>query len=118
MIPIILISAAVIGVTAGVSLTAMFWEDIKQFLKDTLEEIKRLADRFVKGCKVFLRRVKRSFVTLVNVIAYYYRKRNHVWECISYQEELEESQVPPEILEKADYDSELDITDELKMQLM
>ena len=62
MIPILLIAAAVIGVTAGVSLTAMFWEDIKQFLKDTLEEIKRLADRFVKGCKVFLRKVKRSFV--------------------------------------------------------
>ena len=70
MIPIILIAAAVIGVTAAVSLTAMFWEDIKQFLKDTLKEVKRLADRFVKGCKVFLRRVKRSFVTLVNVIAY------------------------------------------------
>ena len=118
MIPIILIAAAFIGASAAVCLTAMFWEDIKQFLKDTLKEVKRLADRFVKGCKVFLKRVKRSFVTLVNVIAYYYRKRNHVWECISYQEELEESQVPPEILEKADYDSELDITDELKLQLM
>ena len=56
MIPIILIAAAVIGASAAVSLTAMFWEDIKQFLKDTLEEVKRLADRFVKGCKVFLRR--------------------------------------------------------------
>ena len=118
MIPIILIAAAVIGVTAGVSLTAMFWEDIKQFLKDTLEEIKRLADRFVKGCKVFLMKVKRSFVTLVKVITYYYSKRNHVWERISYQEELEESQVPPELLEKAGYDRELDITDELMLQLM
>ena len=118
MIPIILIAAAVIGVSTAVSLTAIFWEDIKQFLKDTLEEIKRLSDRFVKGCKVFLRKVKRSFVTLVRVITCYYSKRNHVWERISYQEELEESHVPAELLEKADYDSELDITDELKLQPM
>ncbi len=118
MIPIILIAAAVIGVTAAISLTAMFWEDIKQFLKDTLEEIKRLADRFVRGCKVFLRKVKRSFVTLVNVIACYYTKRDQIWERIAYREELEESQVPTELLEKAGYDRELDITDELKMKLM
>ena len=118
MIPIILIAAAVIGVTAGVSLTAMFWEDIKKILKDTLEEIKRLADRFVKGCKVFLRKVKRSFVTMVKVITSYYSMKNHVWERICYQEELEESQVPPEILVKTDYNSDLDITEELKLQLM
>ena len=40
MTPIILIAAAVIGVTTAVSITAVFWEDIKLFLKDTLEEIK------------------------------------------------------------------------------
>ena len=117
MISILLIAAAVIGVTAAVSITAVFWEDIKLFLKDTLEEIKRLADRFIKGCKVFLRKVKRNFVTMVKVITSYYSKKNHVWERICYQEELEESQVPPEILVKTDYNSDLDITEELKLQL-
>ena len=117
MIPIVLIAVAIIGATA-VGMTAIFWEDIKQFLKDTLEEIKGLADRFIQGCRVFLRKMKRGFVTLVNVIAHYYTKRDQIWERISYREELEESQVPPELLEKAGYDNELDITDELKLQLM
>ena len=54
---------------------------------------------------------------MVKVITSYYSMKNHVWERICYQEELEESQVPPEILEKADYNSDLDITEELKLQL-
>ena len=117
MLPIILIATAIIGVTAA-GIAAMFWEEIKQFLKDTLEELKQLAVRFVQGCKVFLRKVKKGLHTTVKLIASYYSKKDNLWERISYQEELEESQVPPELLERAAYDSELDITDDLRMQLM
>ena len=116
MIPIILIATAIIG--AAVGLTAIFWEEIKQFLKETLEEIKAIASRFIQGCRVFLQKVKKGFVTLVNVIACYYTKRDQIWERIAYREELEESQVPTELLARAGYDRELDITDELKLQLM
>ena len=116
MIPIILIATAIIG--AAVGLTAFFWEEIKQFLKETLKEVKELASRFIQGCRVFLRKIKKGFVTLVNVIAYYYTKRDQIWERIAYREELEESQVPPELLARAGYDRELDITDELRIQLM
>ena len=116
MIPIILIATAIIG--AAVGLTAFFWEEIKQFLKETLEEVKDFKSRFIQGCRVFLQKVKKGFVTLVNVIACYYTKKDQIWERIAYREELEESQVPPELLEKAGYDRELDITDELTLQLM
>ena len=116
MLPLILIATAIIG--AAVGLTAIFWEEIKQFLKDTLKEVKELSSSFIQGCRVFLQKVKKGFATLVNVIACYYTKRDQIWERITYREELEESQVPPELLEKAGYDRELDITDELKLQLM
>lgn len=51
MIPIILIATAIIG--AAVGLTAIFWEEIKQFLMETLEEIKAIASRYIQGCRIF-----------------------------------------------------------------
>ena len=48
----------------------------------------------------------------------YYTKRDQIWERIAYREELEESRVPPELLARAGYDRELDITDELNLKLM
>ena len=112
-----MIAAAIISVTAAAGLTAFFWADIKQFLKDTLEEIRKQSIRFLQGCRVCLQKIKRGFVTMVKVIASYYTKQDHMWERISFHEELEESQVPPELLERIEQDEEYDITEELQLQL-
>ena len=118
MIPIVLIISAVIGAATAVGLAACFWNEIKQFLKETLVDIQQLTSKLNRGCKVFIRRVKRNFSKLVKVVVKYYMKENDRWERISYQKMLEESDVPLELLEQASNGEECDISKEMELYLM
>ena len=84
MIPIVLIISAVIGAAAAVGITICFWDEIKLFLKETWEELKKQTTLFIKGCKVFLRKIKRGITTAVKVIASYYAKTDQHWERVSF----------------------------------
>ena len=117
MIPVVLIISAVIGAATAVGLTVCFWSEIKLFLKETLDDIRRLTSKFIHGCKVFICRVKRNFSKLVKVVVKYYMKENARWEQISYQKMLDESDVPLELLEQASNGEECDISKEMELYL-
>ena len=117
MIPIVIIISAVIGAATAVGLAACFWNEIKQFLKETLVDIKQLTSKFIHGCKVFIRRAKRNFSKLVKVVVKYYMKENARWERISYQKMLDETEVPLELLDQASYEEDLDISNQAQLIL-
>ncbi len=117
MIPIVLIISAVIGAAAAVGITICFWDEIKLFLKETWGELKKQTTLFIKGCKVFLRKIKRGITTAVKVIASYYAKTDQHWERVSFTELIEENEIPPKLLDQVCFDKELDVTDELELQL-
>ena len=95
------------GILAGVGIVAAFWNDIVKFLKKAVEKVRRLVEGVVYGCKVFVKKMREA----VKEISRHYSKETTVTKVIS------ESEVPPEILERARANEELDITDELEMQL-
>ena len=117
MIPVVLIVSAIIGAAAAGGMTAFFWEDIKQFLKGTLDDIRRLTSKFIHGCKVFLRRIKNGLSRMVKIMVKYYIKNNNCWEQISYHQILDENEVPLELLEQSSYEEELDISKQTQLIL-
>lgn len=117
MIPVILIASAIIGAATAVGLTVCFWDEIKLFLKETWEELKNHTTLFIKGCQVFLRKIKRGITTAVKAIATYYVKTNQHWEKVSFTELIEENEIPAKLLDQVCLDKDLDVTDELELQL-
>ena len=117
MIPVVLIISAVIGAATAVGLTVCFWDEIVLFLKENLDDIQQLTSKFIHGCKVFIRRIKRNFSKLVKVVVKYYTKENARWEQISYQKMLDETEVPLELLDQASYEEDLDISSQAQLIL-
>lgn len=101
------------GILAGVGIVAAFWNDIVKFLKKAVEKVRRLVEGVVYGCKVFVKKMREG----VKEISRHYFKVDQHWEETTVTKVISESEVPPEILERARANEELDITDELEMQL-
>ncbi len=101
------------AVIAGVGIVAAFWNDIVSFLKKATKKVSELVSGVVYGCKVFLQKVKEG----AKEISRHYSKVDQHWEETTVTRVVSESEVPREILERADAYRELDITDELEMQL-
>ena len=101
------------GILAGVGIVAAFWNDIVKFLKKAVEKVRRLVEGVVYGCKVFVKKMRGG----VKETSRHYSKVDQHWEETTVTKAISESEVPPEILERARANEELDITDELEMQL-
>lgn len=102
-----------VGVIAGIGIAATFWNDMVSFLKSAIEKVKNLVSGVVYGCKVFIKKISDGF----KEISRHYSKVEQHWEETTITRTVPESEVPPEILKRAESDKELDITDELEMQL-
>ncbi len=101
------------AIIAGVGIVATFWNDLVSFLKKAAQKVSEIVSGVVYGCKVFLRKVREG----AKEISRHYSKVDQHWEETTITRVVPESEVPPEILERASTNSELDITEELEMQL-
>lgn len=100
--------------TAGVvGIVAAFWNNIISFLKKAIDKVKQIVEGIVYGCKVFLQKLKEG----VKEISRHYSKVDGHWQETIVTKTIPESEVPPEILARANSTEELDITDELELQL-
>lgn len=100
--------------TAGVvGIVATFWNDIISFLQNALYKVKQIVEGIVYGCKVFVKKLSEG----VREISRHYSKVNGHWQETTVTKTISEREVPPEILERAKIEEELDITDELELQL-
>lgn len=101
------------AIIAGVGIVAAFWNDLVNFLKKAVQKVRQLVEGIVYGCKVFVKKLWEG----VKEISRHYSKVDQHWEETTITKVISESEVPPEILERARANEELDITDELEMQL-
>ena len=101
------------AIIAGVGIVAAFWNDLLNFLKKAIQKVRKIVDGIVYGCKVFIKKMREG----VKEISRHYSKVDQHWEETTITKVISESEVPPEILERARTNRELDITEELEMQL-
>ncbi len=101
------------AIVAGVGIVAAFWNDLVSFLKKAIQKVQQIIAGIVYGCKVFVKKVREG----VKEISRHYSKVDQHWEETTITKVISESEVPPEILERANTSVELDITDELELQL-
>lgn len=105
-------AGALIG-AAAVGILATFWKDFINFVNKALEKVQQLVAGTVYGFKVFVEKMKEG----VKEISRHYSKVDQHWEETTVTRTISESEVPPEILARANVGIELDITDEMEMQL-
>ena len=101
------------AIIAGVGIVAAFWNDLVSFLKKAVEKVRQVVAGIVYGSKVFLKKLSEG----VKEISRHYSKVDQHWEETTVTKIVSESDVPAEILARANGYQELDITDELEMQL-
>ena len=85
------------GILAGVGIVAAFWNDIVKFLKKAVEKVRQLVEGVVYGCKVFVKKMREG----MKEISRHYSKVDQHWEETTVTKVISESEVPPEILERA-----------------
>jgi len=111
-----ILTSVILGavLTAGViGIVATFWNDIIAFLKNAVEKVKQVVAGVVYGCKVFVKKLSEG----VREISRHYSKVDGYWQETTVTKTISEREVPPEILERAKNQEELDITNELELQL-
>ena len=101
------------AIIAGVGIVAAFWNDLVNFLKKAINKVHQIVEGIVYGCKVFVKKLREG----VKEISRHYSKVDQHWEETTITRTVSESEVPPEILARANANVELDITDELEMEL-
>jgi len=109
---ILALSAAIIG---GLLL---FWQKIVEWIKKAVNKIKQVLGLEPDGTKTFISKTVDGFR---NKSKYYYKNTvTREWEEVVYTKEVNESEVPPNILAKANSQpvgTEISTTEELKMAL-
>lgn len=107
---ILIIAAVVIGLS-------VFWSDCVNFLKDTIEQVKKTVEGILFGTKVFIQKIGE----MAQEIAKHYTKKGDVWKETTYTREVPASEVPQDIREKAKQaeriNEAVDITQRLELEL-
>jgi len=101
------------AIIAGVGIVATFWNELVSFLKKAVQKVREMVAGVLYGFKVFVKKLREG----VKEISRHYSKVDQHWEETTVTKTIPESEVPPEILERAQANVELDITDELEMEL-
>lgn len=107
-----ILTALIIG-CAVAGLIAAFWKDLVKFLQKAIEKVQQVVSGILYGTKVFIKKMSEA----VKEISRHYSKVDGHWQETIVTKTISESEVPEDILKRAGYDTELDITDELEMQL-
>ena len=101
------------GIIAGVGIISVFWNDIVSWLKRAINKVGEIVSGIVYGAKVFIKKISDG----IKEISKHYSKQGTVWQETIVTKIISENDVPREILQHAEFQKELDITDELEQQL-
>ncbi len=107
-----ILTALIVG-CAIAGLLAAFWKDLVGFLQAAIDKVKQIVNGILYGSKVFIKKLGEA----VKEISRHYSKVDGHWQETTVTKQIPESEVPKDILERAGYNTELDITNELEMQL-
>lgn len=103
---------------AAIALLAVYWQNIIEWIKKAVNKIKDVLGVVVEGTRTF---IMRTHDGLKNKAIYYHRNKiTKEWEEITYQKDVDESEVPPEILAKVnaqELDVEVSTTKELQLEI-
>lgn len=107
-----ILTALVMGITVigGIGLAAVFWNNLVDFIKDTVEKVSKTLNCLVRGTKVFVKKIKEGIQEIL-------KQETQDNEVIIKTRTIPESEVPEEIRNKVLHDREVDITKELELQL-
>lgn len=118
MIPMIEV-VFILGLSAAViAVLAVYWQNIIEWIKKAVKKIKDVLGVAVEGIRTFIMRTHDGFKSKAR--HYYRNKITREWEEVVYQENVDESEVPPEILAKVNaqgFDVEVSTTEELQLEL-
>jgi len=101
------IAASVIGIVK------VFWNDILDFLRKAIRKVQQIVAGVVAGAKILIQKVRDG----LKEISRNYTKVNGHWEETTVTRTIPESEVPADILAKAAYSEETDITDQMELVL-
>ncbi len=109
-----ILTSLIVGVVLAASVAA-FWKDIVNWLNRAIAKVKAIVKGIVFGAKVFVKKLSEG----IKEISRHYSKNGTQWEETTVTKTISESEVPKDILEKANaYGGvEAEITDELELQL-
>lgn len=102
-----IIAACVVGILG------IFWDDILKALKKLIAKVKEILGRISYGCKVFVQKMREG---IKEVFKEYSKVDNH-WEETTTTRIVSENEVPKDILAKASYSEELDISERVELEL-
>ena len=100
-------------IIAGIGIIGAFWSNLQDFVRRATRKVEEIVAGIVYGFKVFVKKMREG----IREISRHYSKVDQHWEETTVTRTISESEVPPEILARANSNMELDITDEMEMQL-
>lgn len=101
------------AVIAGTGILAKYWNNIKSWLQRAANKVAEVIRGVVYGVKVFAQKINEAFK---EISRHYSKNKQGQWQETVVTREIDQSQVPPEILAMAQ-SQETDITEELQLQL-
>lgn len=97
----------------GVTLVAVFWNSIKDWILRAAKKVQEIISGIVYGAKVLIRKLQDGF----KEISKHYSKNGTVWEETIVTRTVSESEVPDEIKAKASMYEDTDITHEMELEI-
>lgn len=91
----------------------IFWDDILSFMQKVIRKVQQIISSVVQGAKILIQKVREG----IKEISRTYTKVDGHWEETTTTKIVSENDVPPDILAKAAYSEETDITDKLELVL-
>lgn len=91
----------------------IFWNDILNFMQRAILKVKQIVTGIVEGAKILIQKVREG----IKEISRNYSKVDGHWEETTVTRTIPESQVPPDILAKAAYSEETDISNDMELVL-
>lgn len=110
IISVVAFAAAAVTVVATL---AEYWQQIVSWLDQCIKTVKKIVEGVVYGFKVFVQKTGEA----IKEISKHYSKDGDQWTLTTQTKLISQDEVPEEILAKAYYNRETDITDEVEEQL-
>ena len=101
------------AIIAGVGIVAAFWNDMIDWLKRAIAKVESVVAGILYGSRVFVIKISEG----VQEISRHYSKVEDHWQETTVTKTVSASEVPQEILDRANLYQELDITEDLELQL-
>lgn len=108
-----ILTALLIGAVAVLAIS--FWDEIKNWMRSLVAKARKAVKATVIGAKIFLKKMKEAYEEIAKM---YQQDSKGQWYETTETKRVSESEVPPEIRQKARViNKEVDISKELEDEL-